>query len=304
MSAAIFVLPLMLLLVLGIFVSLGVYVYKDAKARGMDPALWTLIALLVPSLIGFIIYLVVRSSHSALTCPKCGERVTEQFTVCPRCGARLKAACPGCGAAVEPGWRVCPRCAAPLPQDAGEVTAPKNKKDSSLGKILALVVVVPLILIVLLVVAFSAFNTMPATHVSATTLWEYEEFQEASRGTAVEDWLESCGTDGNVAYVLRYEEKKDVEINRYLVYLPGATGNVDFYISWEKTLWRRFNRLDVNNLEEGESLIFWIVVEGDKSLPLDVYLDGQKLKTVLTETDSYPIPDVLHADDIDEFSYE
>lgn len=302
MSVAIFALPLMLLLILGVFVSLGVYVYKDAKARGMDPALWTLIALLVPSLIGFVIYLVVRTSHSALTCPQCGKRVTEQFTVCPQCGARLKATCPGCGAPVEQGWRVCPQCAAPLPQ-TGAVTAPKSRKDSSLGKILALIIVVPLLLIILLGIAFSAFTTGPSTFSSATTMWEYEEFQEASQGTAAGDWLASCGTDEAAAYVLRYEEK-DSEANRYLVYIPGATGSVDFYISREKTLWRSCNCLEVHNMEEGEPLILWIVVDSGKTLPLDVYLDGQKLKTVLTETDSYPIPEALHASDIDELPYE
>jgi len=40
---------------------IGIYVYKDAKARNMDAVLWTLIALLSPYCVGLIIYLVTRS---------------------------------------------------------------------------------------------------------------------------------------------------------------------------------------------------------------------------------------------------
>lgn len=36
-------------------VLVGVYVYRDANSRGMNAALWTLIAILAPALIGFII---------------------------------------------------------------------------------------------------------------------------------------------------------------------------------------------------------------------------------------------------------
>ena len=40
-------------------VLIGVYVYRDASDRGMNAVLWTLVAVLAPSLIGFIIYLLV-----------------------------------------------------------------------------------------------------------------------------------------------------------------------------------------------------------------------------------------------------
>ena len=48
----------------------GIYVFRDAKSRGMNAAMWTLIAILVPSLIGFIIYLLVRGSYSNRRCPQ------------------------------------------------------------------------------------------------------------------------------------------------------------------------------------------------------------------------------------------
>ena len=80
-----------LLIFASIFVLLpiliGVYVYRDASRRGMNAVLWTLIAILAPSLIGFIIYLLVRGNYSNLKCPRCEATVSEQFVVCPKCGA-------------------------------------------------------------------------------------------------------------------------------------------------------------------------------------------------------------------------
>ena len=86
-------------------VLIGVYVYRDASDRGMNAVLWTLVAVLAPSLIGFIIYLLVRSNYSNLKCRVCGTRVRENYVVCPGCGTKLKPCCPNCSAPVEPGWK-------------------------------------------------------------------------------------------------------------------------------------------------------------------------------------------------------
>ena len=99
---------------LTISVLIGVYVYRDAKRRGMNAVLWTLIAVAAPALVGFIIYLLVRGNYADLECPQCGAAVTEQYVVCPRCGTKLRPACPSCAFPVEPDWKVCPKCAAPL----------------------------------------------------------------------------------------------------------------------------------------------------------------------------------------------
>jgi len=62
-------------LVFCIPVLLGIYVYRDAAKHGMNPVLWTLITILTPSLLGLIIYLLVRNNYSDLTCPNCGAMV-------------------------------------------------------------------------------------------------------------------------------------------------------------------------------------------------------------------------------------
>lgn len=46
-------------------VVIGVLIYRDAQARQMDPPiLWALVAALVPSFIGLIIYFIVRSTRN------------------------------------------------------------------------------------------------------------------------------------------------------------------------------------------------------------------------------------------------
>ena len=110
----IFLIPI-LILVLAAITAVGVFVYRDAKARGLPAAAWTLCAVLLPGFVGLALYLVARTGRSALKCPNCGRRVEKTFVVCPYCGEKLKLACPGCGTAVEPDWKVCPNCAAPLP---------------------------------------------------------------------------------------------------------------------------------------------------------------------------------------------
>ena len=74
-----------LLILLSVFlivpILIGVYVYRDANRRGMNALVWTLIALFAPSLIGFIIYLLVRSGYSDLECPRCQTAIKEEYVL-------------------------------------------------------------------------------------------------------------------------------------------------------------------------------------------------------------------------------
>lgn len=101
---------IMVLLLVSIPVFLGIFVYQDAKARGMEPLLWALIAVFAPGFIGLIIYLVARRDHVTLRCPQCGGEVQENFVSCPVCGQKLSASCGQCGTALRPEWKLCPTC--------------------------------------------------------------------------------------------------------------------------------------------------------------------------------------------------
>lgn len=132
------ILPLLLLLLalaawLALTVGVGVYVYRDARRRGMNAALWALVALLAPSLIGFAVYLVVRGGlcgpgMSGLRGGRGGE-------LCRLPPLRVQAAgrLPGCAKPVEPDWIVCPRCATPL-QPGGRSAPPCAKGAAGLAR--------------------------------------------------------------------------------------------------------------------------------------------------------------------------
>jgi RNA polymerase subunit RPABC4/transcription elongation factor Spt4 len=107
-----------------LFFMLG-YVYRDAKRRGMHPALWTLLVLILSGgyfFIGLIIYLLVREPLP-YTCPQCTSTVNARFNFCPNCKYNLHPACPQCQREVDDGDKFCPYCATELhhsPKPAGE----------------------------------------------------------------------------------------------------------------------------------------------------------------------------------------
>ena len=98
----------------GLFIQvvLGVFVYRDARERGMEPLLWAVVAALIPYFVGFVVYLVVRQTRQ-VTCPSCGARSRDSAS-CPSCGAALQTVCASCKRPVRNGGKFCPHCGAPL----------------------------------------------------------------------------------------------------------------------------------------------------------------------------------------------
>jgi ABC-type Fe3+ transport system permease subunit len=92
------------------------YVYRDAKRRNMNPALWTLLVLILSPaylLIGLIIFLLVREPLP-YTCPQCSTTVNARFNFCPTCKYNLHPACPQCQREVSDDDKFCPYCATEL----------------------------------------------------------------------------------------------------------------------------------------------------------------------------------------------
>jgi len=98
---------------LAFFVLLVGYVNRDARRRGMNVTLWTLLVIFVPDAIGFIIYFLLRQPLR-IPCPKCGAVADPAFNFCPRCKFNLHFACPECHRAVQAGDLYCPFCAKEL----------------------------------------------------------------------------------------------------------------------------------------------------------------------------------------------
>lgn len=265
----------------------GVYVFRDASRRGMNAALWTLIAVLVPILVGFIIYLLVRGNYPDLKCPQCGTPVRESYVSCPQCGARLKASCPSCSAPVEPDWKVCPRCASPLSHDSSNIQAPVRKKDRGLGVVLAVVILVPLAL--LLFSLFSFISLAPSSGGGSVTTLFVDEYLSMTDNPEIKAWLESCGDDDNTAYVLRHQiSDTDLE---YLIYMPGLPQDSPVEITPMSNLLKRHTlrlTFEADGINPG-STVALVSCSGDTNQELEIYFEpNRKLNCEITSVD-YPL---------------
>jgi double zinc ribbon protein len=109
----IFLLALSGVVPLALYVLLVGYVWGDAKRRGMNALLWTLLAVFIPSAIGIILYFILREPVP-VPCPSCGAPASKGHAFCARCGAAVRRACAQCKRPVEPGWSNCASCGALL----------------------------------------------------------------------------------------------------------------------------------------------------------------------------------------------
>ena len=90
-ASILIVVPALLLVVLGglAYVFLGIWTYRDAKSRGLNAALWTVVVLLAPSFIGLIIYLAAGRNQAAGLCPHCSKAIQASVAFCPQCGGAV-----------------------------------------------------------------------------------------------------------------------------------------------------------------------------------------------------------------------
>ena len=136
---------------LAVPVAVGAYVYNDAKRRNMSALLWTLIAVLAPGFIGFIIFLIIRNDYSGMHCPRCGKSVASHFSVCPGCGFSLNNSCPVCNSPLSYDWNICPHCASEVPEDMRIEKKAKVKADKGFRRLMAIVIIIPVVLGLLLI---------------------------------------------------------------------------------------------------------------------------------------------------------
>lgn len=267
----------------------GVYVFRDARRRGMNAALWTLIAVLVPILVGFIIYLLVRGNYPDLKCPQCGAPVRESYVSCPQCGARLKASCPNCSAPVEPDWKVCPRCASPLPQNPPNIQTPMRKKDRGLGVVLAVVILVPLALLLFALFSFSVLA--PTSRGNGVASLPVDEYLAMTDNQEIKQWLDGCGDDPNTAYVLRHEisgETEDDASLEYLIYMPGLPQDSNVGITPTSNLLGHHTlrlTFESDGINPGSTLVL-VTCSGGTNQDLAIYYEpNRKVNCEITSAD-------------------
>lgn len=290
---------------LAIPVLIGVYVYRDANRRGLNAVVWTLIAIVAPAFIGFIIYLLVRGNYLDLECPKCSAPVTEQYVVCPQCGAKLRPTCPSCSSPIEPGWKVCPMCATPLDGMEVHLPTPKQRKDKPLSKILIAILIVPVVLIILTIFSFSAlrFSAGP----SSLEIYSFDEYDQMQTSKEVRDavhrWLDGLEIRSDRAYALRYAYPNEMDTGYdyfYLVYIPDGGGhNIGF--GTNSGLFG--TTLELSAERTGNSGILYCIQTWAEKQPLElnVTLNGGRIRCDVTVVDYNPTlffiePNYAHAE--------
>jgi len=131
------------------WVGLIIWTWRDIRSRSADIFAAILATLLVAvfSVIGLLIYLLVRPKHTlaeqydraleeeillreleqAPTCFNCGRPVQPDWQFCPYCETELKHPCSQCGYLLEPEWKRCPQCGAP----AGDAAAHQHTQEAA-----------------------------------------------------------------------------------------------------------------------------------------------------------------------------
>lgn len=295
------ILPIIFLFVcivlLGFEIFIGVYVYRDAAKRGMNALLWTLVAVLAPSLIGFIIYLVVRGNYSDLKCPECAAPVKDTFVVCPKCGVNLRPSCPNCAAPAEEGWKVCPKCTKPLPEQYSDIRMPQQAKDKILWKLLIILLVVPVLLIALLVGSVVAIRsyTSDGGHITTMSMVSLDTLYEAQDSPEIRDWLASCHDNGT-AYALRYVRNlpEGERLYYYLLYVRTADMDAPAGFGFEGSGFSKgILKVELETGNGGQDFVYCIASSSDKRQEIEVYLDGKKLDCEVTDVDFNPVENLL-----------
>lgn len=269
-------------------VIVGTYVYRDATRRGMNAPLWTLIAVLAPTFIGLIVYLIVRAEHTALQCPKCKGLVTEKFTVCPHCGTLLKNKCSKCENPLEATWTNCPNCGEPVPEDL-KVPLVAVQKDKGLGKILLAVILIPVLVMVILIFGLVNFRRSNPNSVSSIGGMRAEDF---SQNTVVSDWLKTCDAQGDGTYVLAYEQDAapgESGAQSYIIYRTGLTSNLDSVVFTPGRLFKASSlRVTYNKYDEEAFPVYStinLVEYFGPEVDLEMYENGQMINYNLETTD-------------------
>ena len=70
-----------------IFISL--WVYKDAKSKGLNGALWVLIVIFTQNFIGLILYFLIGRKEERINCTSCNQPIRKNSKYCNFCGKEV-----------------------------------------------------------------------------------------------------------------------------------------------------------------------------------------------------------------------
>jgi len=79
-----------ILALVSIAVFLGIWTYRDAKEKGVNAVLWTLVvALGSQHLIGLLLYILVGRRNAKIICPECSAQTAAKALYCEQCGKAI-----------------------------------------------------------------------------------------------------------------------------------------------------------------------------------------------------------------------
>ena len=324
-SMTIIMFVVVIAVVLAIPILIGSYVYRDAKKRKMDAVLWTVVAIIVPGLVGLIIYLVVRGNSVDVNCPVCDREISNSYTLCPHCGAPLKPFCSNCNAVIDLSWKLCPQCGTAIsPDDYPDVKTPKPRKDKRILLLVVILAVLPLsiLLIGILAMRFSyhvytspgesggtfgggSSSSSSGRMSSASAMESFHLVADADEiSPEVGEWIASCDAQGIGVYVLRLSTGKILEL--------GKRGGDDTQDDRELSFYVYINQVQDYTLIEGAAGLTGMMninaktaeirystmfdedegLQGDYELS-EFYVDGQAINDIKVFIDGKQIDAVI-----------
>lgn len=129
-----------------VWISLGLWTFRDIRARTRDVFAWLLAVVLVLATFGLGLPLywllrpretlaeaydrqleeeaLLRDITARRACPTCQTVTEPDWLVCPRCRTQLRRTCEHCQRPLELDWVACPYCAAPVGSNGTEGKVP------------------------------------------------------------------------------------------------------------------------------------------------------------------------------------
>ncbi|MBS6177762.1 DUF420 domain-containing protein [Emergencia timonensis] len=239
---------LLLAAIAAIVLIVGLYVYRDAKTRGMKAGVWTMIAVLMPCFIGLIIYVLLRDDEKNLRCTVCSYPA-------------------------KPEWKVCPVCETPLPKNAPMISAPL-KKDKGIWKVTAAAIVIPVLICVLMGAVM--MPRMDNHYLGGMT--NFNMTKDDVKSDELQKWFEACDKEnGETRCYVLYQSRETAESRKeketsYVIYIKG--GDDLKYVDAETKFDQHRLMLET---EEGKSKNGYVIMGTawyDGTLDLVISIDG------------------------------
>ena len=290
-SVTIIMFVVIIAVVLAIPILIGSYVYRDAKKRKMDAVLWTIVAIIVPGLVGLIIYLIVRGNSVDVNCPVCDKEIADSYTLCPHCGAPLKPFCKNCSTVIDLSWKLCPQCGTEInPGDYPDVRTPRPRKDRRILILVIILAALPLTIILLGLMAmrftYSVFTTGNESSgivssgtsggwmMSGSTMEHFHIDTDTDEiSPEVGEWIAGCDAQGSGVYVLRLSTEKILEL--------GKRGGDDTRDDKELSFYVYINRVQDYTLVDGAAGLSGIMNISSKSAEIrydTVFAEDEELQ--------------------------